>query len=382
MNGFLATAAAANAPGEAPPRWDVLRYPAIIVGLAILVSLPTVFPPILPLTDLGGHLGRYAVQLDGGRDPYLAAWYSFSWQLLPNLGVDLLVQALAPILGLEPALRVIVTATVFLQALGLLATSRVVHGRITPFAIIALPLIYGHSFLYGFLNYTLSLGLLWCSLALWIGMKDASARRRWAVFALIATVIWVCHLVGWALLCIALGSQELVRQYERKGRLISAAFASILPLSCLLVPWVVKFLTFQTSTGSGKNSGFFLMSSKLAQLFQVFDDRWYWFDAASVELVMVIILWSWFSGYTRQNRGLLLAALITAACVIVVPNRLLGSFFADQRLIEPALLFALLAISLSQRTSARLAHAMFGVAALLSGARAHRQRAKFVAARQ
>lgn len=351
------------------PRWGVLRHPATIFALAILVSLPTLFPPILPLTDLGGHLGRYAVQLDGGRDPHLAAWYSFSWQLLPNLGVDLLVQALAPILGLEPALRAIVTATVFLQAFGLLTTSRLVHGRITPFAIIALPFIYGHSFLYGFLNYTLALGLLWCSLALWIAMNDSPTRRRWAVFALIATVMWVCHLVGWALLCIAAGSQELLRQRERKGGLIPAAIASIGPLSCLLVPWLAKLLFFQSSAGAGETSGFFLMSHKLDELSQVLADRWYLFDVASVAFVGTLIVASWLPRWTRLDRGMMLAAVITAACVVVVPQRLLGSFFADQRLIEPALLFALLAVGLSARCPVRLRHGLFVAALLFAGGR-------------
>jgi len=224
--------------------------------------------------------------------------------------------------------------------------------------------------LYGFLNYTLALGLLWCSLALWIAMTKAGAiRRRWAVFAVIATVMWTCHLVGWALLGIAAGSQELVRQYERKGALIPAAVASIGPLSWLLVPWVIKLATFQPDTGMGKSSGFFLMADKFAELFQVFRDQWYRFDIVSLELVVAVIVWSWFTGWTRLNRGLTLAALITATCVIVVPDRLLGSYFADQRLIEPALLFALLAAGLSGRGPPRLAQVLFAAAVLFAGAR-------------
>ena len=341
-----------------------------VIAIALLVALPILLPPVLPLADLGGHLGRYVIQLDAGRDPQLAQWYTFHWLLIPNLGVDLLVQALGPWLGIEAAVRTIVFATVFLQALGILAVSRVVHGRITPFAIFALPFVYAHSLLYGFLNYTLSLGLLWCSLALWIAMSDRStARRRWAVFALVATLMWVCHLVGWALLCIAAGSQELVRQHERKGRLVPAAIASIGPLSCLLVPWIVKLLVLQPSTGTGQSSGFFRFSDKLAKVFQVFQDQWHPFDIVSVEIVVILIGWSWITGWTRLNRGLTLAALITALCVIVVPDRLLGSFFADQRLIEPALLFALLAIGLSGRGPSRLPHVLFVASALFAGAR-------------
>lgn len=366
--------AAASFPTDAKQReaerQDAWRQRAWIIGLAILVSLPTLFPPVLPLADLGGHLGRYAIQLDGGRDAQLAQWYTFRWLLIPNLGVDLLVQALGPIVGLEPAVRAVVAATVFLQAFGILATSRVIHGRITPFAIFALPFIYGHSFVYGFLNFNLALGLLWCSLALWITMSEGPAlRRRWPVFAVVATILWTCHLVGWALLCIAVGSQELTRQRENRRRLLPAAMASIGPVSCLLVPWVVKFLTFQASTGTGRNSGFFLLSDKLAEVSQVFRDQWFQFDTASVEVVGVLILWSWLTSWTRLNRGLMLAAFVTAVCVIVVPNRLLGSFFADQRLIEPAFVFVLLAIGFSGRGPARLPHALFVAAMLFAGVR-------------
>jgi hypothetical protein len=333
----------------APPRQASGRPRAgawiSMVGLALLVALPVLLPPVLPLADLGGHLGRYAIQLDAGRDPVLAQWYTFRWLLIPNLGVDLLVQLLGPLLGLEPAVRLIVFLTAFLQAFGILAVSRAAHGRITPFAIVALPFVYAFSFLYGFLNYGLSLGLLWCGLALWIAMSEGSAiRRRWAVFALIATVVWTCHLVGWALLCIGTGSQEFIRQHERKGKLIPAAVASVGPLSCLLIPWLFRLLTFQPSTGSGRSEGFFLMIEKLAALLHTLADQWRLFDLLSLEGVVVVIVWSWLSKSTRLDRGLTLAAAITALCVIVVPQRALGSFFADQRLIEPTLVFALLAI--------------------------------------
>jgi hypothetical protein len=341
-----------------------------IIGLALIIALPVLLPPVLPLADLGGHLGRYAIQLDGGRDPVLAQWYSFRWLLIPNLGVDLLVQWLGPVIGLEPAVRAIVFATAFLQAFGILAVSRIVHNRITPFAIFALPLVYARSFLYGFLNYTLALGLLWCGLALWIAMSKAGAfRRRWLVFALIATILWTCHLVGWALLCIAAGSQELIRQHERKGALVPATVASIGPLSCLLAPWAVKLLIFQPSTGSGHTEGFFHMVEKIGEVFQVFEDRWFLLDIVSAQIVVLVIAWSWLAGRARLNCGLALAAAATAVCVIVVPQRLLGSFYADQRLVEPALLFALLAIEVPDRPRGRFRHALFFVAILFAGAR-------------
>lgn len=368
MARVLSRVAGSEASGSARRRR--LLSLCLIVGLALLVSLPLLLPPVLPLADIGGHIGRYAVQLDAGRDVRLGSWYSFSWLLIPNLGADILVQAFGPYLGLEPTVRAIVMLAAFLQALGILATSRVVHGRITPFAVVALPLVYAHSMLYGFLNYTLALGLLWCSLALWIAMGNRGAvRSRWAVFAIIATVIWTCHLVGWALLCIAAGSQELTRQRERKGALIPAALSSALPLTSLLVPWLVKLLTFQPATGSGESVGWFWMADKLAELATVLRDTWHWWDILSVDFVVAVVLWTWLSRWTRLNQGLILASLITAICFMLVPGRLLGSAFADQRLIEPALLFALLAPALSPSSPPRLRPSLFAGAAVFAGVR-------------
>jgi hypothetical protein len=358
------------ASSAASPSAEKLRGPWLPAVVALVIALPLLLPPILPLADLGGLMGRYAIQLDAGRDARLAQWYSFTWQLIPNLGADVLVQALAPLMGLEPTVRAIAFAAAFLQALGILATSRAIHGRITPFAIVALPFVYAHSFLYGFLNFVLSLGLVWCSLALWVKMsREEQPRKRWLAFALIATIVWTCHLVGWGLLCIAAGSQEFVRQYERKGGLFAAAAASILPLTCFLVPWLVKFLTFAPPTGSGRSTGFFLLGDKLLKIARVFRDQWFSFDLVSVAVILGLLVWSWVSPWTRLNRGLMLAAAVTALAVIVVPSRLMGSFFADQRLLEPMFLFALLAIGFAPRAPAKLVPALFTAAILFAGAR-------------
>ena len=111
----------------------------IILVISLIWALPMLLAPVLPLVDVGGHIGRYAIQLDAGRTPELAQWYTFEWHLLPNLGADLLVQAVGPIVGVEVAARLAVILAVALQTSGILALSRSIHGRVTPWAIAALP---------------------------------------------------------------------------------------------------------------------------------------------------------------------------------------------------------------------------------------------------
>ena len=79
-----------------------------VTVVSLLFALPMFCAPVLPLVDIGGHIGRYAIQLDGGLTPELAQWYTFTWSLLPNLGADLIVQMLAPGVGVEAAARVAV----------------------------------------------------------------------------------------------------------------------------------------------------------------------------------------------------------------------------------------------------------------------------------
>ncbi|RZM35880.1 MAG: hypothetical protein EOP67_09435, partial [Sphingomonas sp.] len=116
------------------------------MAVALASIIPLLWPQIPPLVDLPGHMGRYRVQLAIGDNPWLAQWYDFRWSLIGNLGVDLLIEPLAPIFGLELAVKLIVMAIPALTVSGLLWMAREVHGRIPATALFALPLAYSYPF--------------------------------------------------------------------------------------------------------------------------------------------------------------------------------------------------------------------------------------------
>src|SRR3954468_13140697 len=99
----------ADALSDPPPRrwWE---HPALLALVVVASAAPLLWPDIPPLVDLPGHMGRYAVQLDIGRSPALQAFYDFKWQLIGNLGVDLLVIPLAKVFGLDLGVKMIVAA--------------------------------------------------------------------------------------------------------------------------------------------------------------------------------------------------------------------------------------------------------------------------------
>ena len=86
--------------------WWQTRW--FVVAVALASIMPLLWPDIPPLVDLPGHMGRYRVQLRSATNPWLTDWYNFRWQLIGNLGIDLLIMPLAPIFGLELAVKLIV----------------------------------------------------------------------------------------------------------------------------------------------------------------------------------------------------------------------------------------------------------------------------------
>ena len=121
-----------QAEAEADPVVGWLQSPWVFVALCCAGMLPLIFTQLPPMTDVGGHLGRFAVQIDGGASPVLRQWYGFHWALIPNLGTDILMQLLAPHFGLEPTLKAIIVAIPALQIAGWLWLARAAHRQVPP----------------------------------------------------------------------------------------------------------------------------------------------------------------------------------------------------------------------------------------------------------
>src|SRR6185503_17502163 len=177
----------AEAEVEARPWWES-RLCLVLVVLATMV--PLLYPPIPPLVDLLGHMGRYRVELDLNYSPFLQQYYDYHWAAIGNLGVDLLVIPLGELLGLEPAVKLIVLAIPPLTAIGFLWVAREVHGRIPPTTFFALPFIYGYPFLFGFVNFALSVAFAFLAFGLWLrlGRLERTTLREW-LFVPISIVV-------------------------------------------------------------------------------------------------------------------------------------------------------------------------------------------------
>src|SRR5205085_8051388 len=131
VTGGVEAAPAVQMGAGAPPGGESRLCLALVV---LATMLPPLYPPVPPLVDLLGHMGRYRVELDLNHSPWLQQYYDYHWALIGNLGVDVLVRLLAPLLGMEPAVKLIVLAIPPLTAIGFLWVASEVHGRVPPTA--------------------------------------------------------------------------------------------------------------------------------------------------------------------------------------------------------------------------------------------------------
>ena len=345
--------------GDGARSWWETRW---MVAIAILAAMvPLLYPPVPPLVDLLGHMGRYRVELN--HSPWLDQYYSFHWALIGNLGVDLLVMALAPLVGLEPAVKLIVLAIPALTVAGFLWVAREVHGKIPPAAYLAVPFAYGHPFLFGFVNFALSMAFAFLAFGLWLRLSRFGriGLRQW-LFVPISVIVYFTHAYGWGVLGLLCFSAEAVRLHDRGEPWFRAGFQAALNASVLALP-VVTMLVWREGS-AGKTTDWFNWKSKWLWLEMALRDRWESWDEVSVGVAVAALFMAVVFRPLTFSRNLAFSALVLAAGFVILPRIVFGSAYADMRLVPYLFAVALLAIRFRGPISPRLGGAI-AVAALL-----------------
>ena len=332
------------------PRWWETRVFALALALASVV--PLVWPDVLPLIDLPGHIGRYRVQLELGESPVLQRYYSFEWALIGNLGVDLLVELLAPLIGLEAAVKLIVMTIPPLTAGGLLWVAREVHGRIPPTAMFALPFAYNFPFLFGFANFALAMALALLAFGLWLRLaRLGGVWLRAALFVPISTALWVVHAYGWGTLGVLAFSAELVRQYDSGRNIFAAGFRAA--IHCLVLTPAIALNLAWRSEAAGFTTDWFNWERKWDWVTMVLRDRWEWLDMGALGIVGLLLAWVLFSRKMTYSRNLAATAIFLALMFVLLPRIVFGSAYADMRLAPYVFAIALVAIRMTPKAGPR-----------------------------
>ena len=344
--------------------WESRPFVAAVI---LLTAVPLLYPAVPPLVDLPGHMGRYRVQLDLHHSPWLPLYYGFDWRAIGNLGVDLLIIPLSKLFGLELAVKLIVLSIPPMTAAGFLWVAREVHHRLPPTALFALPLVYSHPFLFGFVNFALSMALAFLAFGLWLrlGRLDRT-RLRAILFVPISIILFFAHAFGWGTLGLLAFSAEAVRQHDRGTGWFRSGIFAALHASTMALP-LVFMASWRTETPPGGTTAWFDWGLKWEWLYSVLRDRWRDFDCASLGVIALVLLFAIVSRRLTMSRNLVFTGLVLVAFYVLLPWKLMGSAYADMRLAPYMVAVLVLAIRFRGETHLPTARALavLGLAFLL-----------------
>ncbi|WP_313536496.1 hypothetical protein [Sphingomonas sp.] len=338
-----------------PLRWWQTRWFVLLATL--LAAVPLLWPDIPPLVDLPGHMGRYRVQLVYDQVPWLRQWYDFRWQLMGNLGVDLLVFPMAKMFGLELGVKLIVLLIPTMTVAGFLMIAREVHGRIPATALFALPFAYAFPFHFGFVNFALSMAMAMLAFGWWLRLARLGRFRfRSLVFVPLSVIIWITHTFGWGVLGVLAFSAELIRQHDLRrnrdlpwyrdlaGGWLAPVFFAGLQCAVMALPAVLMVIWRGGEHVSGQTFDWYNWRAKTLWVTQMFRDRWQLFDIASVGVIFLLLLKAVRDPNIQYSRNLGLSALFLLLVYIFLPRVVFGSAYADMRMVPFMFAIAILAI--------------------------------------
>jgi hypothetical protein len=307
------------------------RSLAIIVFalLAVASLLPVLLTPIPPMVDYPNHLARMYILSRSGT-PDANPYYEVAWALYPNLAMDLLIPQFARLISVENATRLFLLFSQVLIVGGALALERVVKGRVQLAGFAALMLLYCLPFTWGFVNFEFGLGVaLWGAAAYWM-----FAERAWPLRFVVHTVfvagLFTAHFFALGVYGATLGFYELWRAYDRKvshSEVISR-------LVLLAVPVVVLFGIMRLTAGSiGSEGNTWSFAYKPIWLFRIMNGYNLQVSAVSVLALMAALFLAAKRGFLKLERAGIWLAIGFVLLYLAIPSRMLGTSFADLRVI-------------------------------------------------
>jgi len=343
-------------------------WPAIALLILAVSLAPFLVVDVPAVLDYPNHLARFYV-LAHPDDPFLSKVYVAHWAILPNVGMDVIGQALLRVLPPSVGGRLLLAMSLLAPLAGVILYARAAFGRWTWWSLGAGAIAYNGIFILGFMNFLLGLGVALAGAGAWRVLRrrnrDVAAVVSGAVIGLCA---FFCHLLGYGFFAILIGAEEadeLLRAW-RDGRLTArAVLAAAARLAVALGPTAALYLLTHHATQHG-DILWWSWPGKLVQWlvpFMIYDLR-LTIPTAIVVIGVTVLTWR----RAERAPGVLLALVGLLALYLVAPFAIAGGTFVDSRL--PLMGALLLFAGVRPRVSRRAAIAIAAALALLIVGRA------------
>lgn len=196
-----------------------ISVPTAIAGLIIaaIALVPVWSVHIPPLADYPNHLVRaYIIANISGSDD-LRNYYEVRWSATPYLAMDAIIVAFANVTSVIVAGKVFLSIMLLLLATASIGLSISLHGRVTAIALLGPLFVHNSTTSLGFVNYLFSLGFAFSLFAVWVYWRNRYAWAKLLVFPILATGLFLSHLIGFLVYVLLLLTTEIHHQLRFIG---------------------------------------------------------------------------------------------------------------------------------------------------------------------
>jgi hypothetical protein len=302
--------------------------------LAVASLLPVLLTPIPAMVDYPNHLARMYILSRNGT-PDANPYYEVAWALYPNLAMDLLIPRIARLISVENATRLFLVLSQVLIVGGALALERAVKGRVHLAGFAALMFLYCLPFTWGFVNFEFGLGVALWGIAVYLILAERAWPLRFVVNAVFVAALFTAHFFALGVYGATLGFYELWRASDRKapyGEVVSR-------LVLLAIPAVALFGIMRLTAGSiGSEGTTWSFEFKPIWLFRIMNGYNLTVSAASALALMASLFVAAKRSFLKLEPAGIWFAIGFALLYLAIPSSVLGTSFADLRVIPAAAL--------------------------------------------
>lgn len=350
-------------------RQAMVLYVAVYAVMTAVVLYPVLSVQVPALIDYLNHLARMDILYY--HTAALSRFYQPHWQAIPYLVMDASFAVLSKVATIYNAGRIFVAICVILPVLSVMMLHFVVHRRLSLVPAAAFLFCYNDLLASGLLNYLPALCLAIMVFAGWIGSTGWPRWSRAVLFCVLATVVYLSHLLAFGAYGLAVGGFELGRAWRTGFRPWRVMAADWLVAGLQAVPAIVLFLSVKfgrafvgpTPTSYGDLGGK-LVALESPALF--FGSR---IDELAGGFALVVLILGLLTGRLRLAPAVWPAAVAVGVVAVCMPAQLFSVWGMDFRL--PLLLALLLtgATSTTERTGRVVGGAVLAGFLLLTAVR-------------
>jgi hypothetical protein len=307
------------------------------VGLGLMLGcllIPLILTEVPPLTDYPNHLARCYLLAFGSSDPALRPMFSAHWQIIPNIGVDLILPKLMHVFSPLLAGRVMLAFCLLIPTTGAIALSRAYFGRRSLWQIATGFAAFNVLFLMGFMNFELAIGIAMWGAAAWIRYREQSVAAAVASAMILAPIVFLFHLFGFCFYALLVGSYEFFVLFERGLRTWADVRYAARRVLTFGVAMVIPALLYSASPLErvSFSPAWVSLPRKLYIAFDSILEYSSLFDLLIAASLVAFLVFCVMNGRARISKAALICCTALLCIYLVTPVSFKGVYFVDTRL--------------------------------------------------